>query len=113
MATSTEASYVVFTTAWSADGPRSTRRASAARERVQGHAPRFSALVLQVQAVLRNDPLSGHLFVFRGPPTREVIWHDGPEACLFTKSLERGKFIWLSVADAVTIARQSGWEVRE
>ena len=24
----------------------------------------------------------------------KVIWHDGHGACLFTKRLERGRFIW-------------------
>ncbi|WP_456835594.1 MULTISPECIES: IS66 family insertion sequence element accessory protein TnpB [unclassified Bradyrhizobium] len=35
----------------------------------------------------------------------KVIWHDGQGACLFTKRLERGKFVWPSVAgEAVTIS---------
>ncbi|WP_347882418.1 IS66 family insertion sequence element accessory protein TnpB [Bradyrhizobium sp. SSUT18] len=34
-----------------------------------------------------------------------MIWHDGQGACLFTKRLERGRFIWPSVAgEAVTIS---------
>ncbi|WP_346283319.1 IS66 family insertion sequence element accessory protein TnpB [Bradyrhizobium sp. CW4] len=67
----------------------------------------FPSLALQVQEVLRKDPLSGHLFVFRGRRSDlvKVIWHDGQGACLFTKRLERGRFIWPSVAgDAVTIS---------
>ncbi|MFK0275013.1 IS66 family insertion sequence element accessory protein TnpB [Ensifer sp. NPDC090286] len=28
----------------------------------------------------------------------KVIWHDGQDACLFTKKLERGRFIWPSAA---------------
>ncbi|WP_376707003.1 IS66 family insertion sequence element accessory protein TnpB [Bradyrhizobium agreste] len=62
---------------------------------------------LQVQEVLHKEPLSGHLFVFRGRRSDlvKVIWHDGQGACLFTKKLERGKFIWPSVAsEAVTIS---------
>jgi transposase len=41
----------------------------------------------------------------------KVIWHDGQGACLFTKRLERGRFLWPSVADgAVTIsAAQLGY----
>lgn len=50
------------------------------------------SLALQVQEVLRKDPLSGHLFVFRGRRSDlvKVIWHDGKGTCLFTKRLERG-----------------------
>ena len=53
----------------------------------------FASLSLQVQEVLRRDPLSGHLFCFRGRrgSLLKVIWHDGQEACLFTKRLERGR----------------------
>ena len=60
----------------------------------------FPSLALQVQEVLRKDPLGGHLFVFRGRSSDlvKVIWHDGQGACLFTKKLERGRFIWPSVA---------------
>jgi transposase len=47
----------------------------------------FPSLALQVQEVLRKDPLSGHLFVFRGRRSDlvKVIWHDGQGACLFAK----------------------------
>jgi len=46
-------------------------------------------------------PFSGHLFCFRGRKgdLLKVIWHDGQGACLFTKRLERGRFLWPSVAD--------------
>ncbi|MCK1562408.1 IS66 family insertion sequence element accessory protein TnpB [Bradyrhizobium sp. 173] len=67
----------------------------------------FPWLALQVQEVLRKGPLSGHLFVFRGRRSDlvKMIWHDGQGACLFTKRLERGRFIWPSVAgEAVTIS---------
>jgi transposase len=63
----------------------------------------FATLALQVQEVLRHDPLSGHLFCFRGRRGHllKVIWHDGQGACLFTKRLERGRFLWPSPADGV------------
>src|SRR5262249_1130025 len=54
-----------------------------------------------------RGPLCGHLFCFRGRrgDLLKVIWHDGQGACLFTKRLERGRFLWPSVADgAVTIS---------
>jgi transposase len=63
----------------------------------------FASLSLQVQEVLRRDPLCGHLFCFRGRRGNllKVIWHDGQGACLFTKRLERGRFLWPSPADGV------------
>jgi transposase len=63
----------------------------------------FPGLALKVQEVLRRDPLGGHLFVFRGRrgDLIKVIWHDGDGACLFTKRLEKGRFIWPSPADGV------------
>src|SRR5712675_569174 len=63
----------------------------------------FPSLALQVQEILQRDPLSGHLFCFRGRSGNllKVIWHDGQGACLFTKRLERGRFLWPSAADGV------------
>lgn len=55
------------------------------------------------QEILQRDPLSGHLFCFRGRRGNllKVIWHDGRGACLFTKRLERGRFLWPSPAEGV------------
>ena len=63
----------------------------------------FPGLSLQVQEVLKRDPLGGHLFCFRGRKGRllKVIWHDGQGAYLFVKKLERGRFLWPSPADGV------------
>ncbi len=63
----------------------------------------FAGLVLQVQEVLPRDPHGGHLFVFRGrrDDLLKVIWHDGQGACLFSKRLERGRFLWPSPADGI------------
>ena len=75
----------------------------------------FDGLALQVQEVLRLDPHGGHLFVFRGRRGGliKVLWHDGqgrPRAYaasghdpldLFSKRLERGRFIWPSPSDGV------------
>lgn len=63
----------------------------------------FASLALPVQEVLKRDPLSGHLFCFRGwrGDLLKVMWHDGQGACLFTKRLERGRFLWPSVTDGV------------
>ena len=63
----------------------------------------FAGLALQVQEVLRRDPHGGHLFVFRGRrgDLLKVIWHNGKGACLFSKRLERGRFLLPSQADGV------------
>ena len=60
----------------------------------------FPGLALLVQETLKADPHAGHLFVFRGKrgDLVKIIWHDGQGACLFSKRLERGRFIWPSVA---------------
>jgi hypothetical protein len=57
---------------WLATGPTDMRKG-------------FASLSLQVQEVLRRDPLDGHLFCFRGRSGNllKVIWHDGQGACLF------------------------------
>ncbi len=67
----------------------------------------FDSLALLVQQNLQRNPHAGDIFVFRGRrgDLAKLIWHDGQGACLFTKRLERGKFLWPSAADgAVTIS---------
>jgi transposase len=67
----------------------------------------FASLALLVQETLREDPHAGHLFVFRGKrgDLIKIIWHDGQGACLFTKRLERGRFIWPAASEGcVTIS---------
>jgi transposase len=61
----------------------------------------FPGLSLLVQEVLRQDPYGGQLFVFRGRrgDLLKIIWYDGQGSCLFTKRLERGRFVWPSPAD--------------
>ncbi len=60
----------------------------------------FNGLVALAEKVLEQDPYSGHLFVFRGRrgDLVKVIWFDGQGACLFSKRLERGRFVWPSPA---------------
>ena len=66
-----------------------------------------------VQEKLKADPFGGQLFVFRGKrgDLIKLIWHDDQGMCLFTKRLERGRFIWPpTTGDAVTIsAAQLGY----
>jgi transposase len=61
----------------------------------------FVGLSAQAETVLEADPYSGHLFVFRGRrgDLIKVIWWDGQGACLFSKRLERGRFVWPSAAN--------------
>ena len=61
----------------------------------------FDGLSVLVEKVLKADPHSGHLFVFRGRrgDLVKVIWYDGQGACLLSKRLERGRFVWPSAAD--------------
>jgi transposase len=78
-----------------------------ARDRTHRYAARLSGLALLVQETLKADPYSGHLFVFRGRrgDLIKIIWHDGQGACLFSKRLERGRFIWPKLENgAVTIS---------
>ena len=58
----------------------------------------FNGLAALAQDVLKQDPFSGHLFVFRGRrgDLLKVIWFDGQGACLYSKRLERGRFVWPS-----------------
>lgn len=60
----------------------------------------FPSLAMRVQEVLKRDAMGGGLFCFRGKrgDLLKIIWHDGQGACLFTRRLERGRFIWPSVA---------------
>ncbi len=56
----------------------------------------FASLAAQAQDILHQDPYSGHLFVYRGRrgDLCKIIWWDGQGACLFSKRLERGRFVW-------------------
>ena len=49
----------------------------------------FDGLALMVQEKLKQDPHSGHLFVFRGRRCGllKVLWHDGQGMCLFANYL--------------------------
>lgn len=56
----------------------------------------FDGLVALVQGTLREDPLSGSLFVFlnrRGTYLKGVYW-DRTGFCLFAKRLEHGRFVF-------------------
>jgi transposase len=61
----------------------------------------FDGLSAKVQGVLRQDPFSGHLFVFRGKrgDYLKALYWDGSGMCLFAKRLEKGKFVWPPLVD--------------
>ena len=56
---------------------------------------RFHVVALPA-IVLRQDPFSGHLFVFRGRKASliKIVFWGGTGFCLFTKRLEQGSFLW-------------------
>lgn len=56
----------------------------------------FDGLSMLAQSVLRQDPFSGHLFIFRGRrgDLLKILYWDGQGFCLFSKRLENGRFIW-------------------
>ncbi len=65
----------------------------------------FTGLSAVVQTTLEAEPLSGHVFVFRGRrgDLIKVLWFDGDGLCLFAKRLERGRFVWPK-ADCGTVS---------
>ena len=61
----------------------------------------FRQIALQSPAGQWRDPYSGHLFVFRGRrgDLLKIIWWDQQGACLFSKRLEKGRFVWPAAKD--------------
>ena len=65
----------------------------------------FDGLAAQVQTVLKADPFSGHLFLFRGRrgDLLKALWWDGQGLVLLAKRLEKGRFIWPTIAREGTV----------
>ena len=61
----------------------------------------FAALAAQAEQTTQQTPFSGHMFVFRGRQGDliKIIWWDGQGACLFSKRLEKGRFVWPSAKE--------------
>ena len=60
----------------------------------------FDRLAAEVRDVLHNDPLSGHIFVFknkRGDRVKLLYWDEDGFVIVY-KRLEQGTFRWPSVA---------------
>ena len=58
----------------------------------------FDGLAVMTQQVLEESPHSGALFVFRGKrgDLVKLLWYDGQGMCLFSKRMDRGRFVWPS-----------------
>ena len=56
----------------------------------------FDRLAEHVRTILAQDPLSGHLFVFRSRSGQrvKVLWWDANGYALYYKRLERGTFVF-------------------
>ena len=61
----------------------------------------FPGLSMMVQNVLKEDPFSGSVFVFRGRrgDLIKVLYWDGQGLCLYAKRLEKGRFVWPGAKD--------------
>ena len=61
----------------------------------------FNGLAAKVQKTLKDDPMSGHVFIFRSSSGSKVKlqWSTGDGLCLLTKRLENGRFAWPSASD--------------
>ncbi len=84
----------------------------------------FNRLFALTQSVLRQDPLSGHWFVFTNRQRNriKILFWDGSGLWCCAKRLERGRFSWVfadgdqacaSLRGEELIALLSGLEVRE
>ena len=76
----------------------------------------FDRLAEHVRTILTQDPMSGHLFVFRSRSSERVkiLWWDaggqastGDGYCIYYKRLERGTFVFPAAGDKQTIAIDS------
>ena len=58
---------------------------------------------LQVQQALGRDPHAGDLYASRGArgDLVRILWHDGIGMSLYTKRLEKGRFVSPTPADGV------------
>ena len=63
----------------------------------------MDGLAALVKEQLRFDPFAGTLYIFRAKRADRVkiIFWDGSGLCLFSKRLERSKFVWPRIEDGV------------
>jgi transposase len=62
----------------------------------------FDGLAAEVTTVLRQDPYSGHVFIFRSKrgDYLKILYWDGSGLCLFAKRLEQGRFVWPPIVNS-------------
>mgnify|MGYP002759439710 CR=1 FL=1 len=60
-------------------------------------------LAALVRESMGADPFSGAVYVFRARRADRIklVYFDGTGVCLFSKRLERGRFLWPSPADGI------------
>jgi len=65
----------------------------------------FTGLSATIQTALKENPFSGHVFAFRGRrgDLIKLLWWDGDGLCLFSKRLERGRFVWPQATDGTVL----------
>jgi transposase len=63
----------------------------------------FDGLAMLVQQQLGKDPFGGQLFCFRGRRAHllKILWWDGQGLVLYSKRLDRGRFVWPQAKDGV------------
>ena len=56
----------------------------------------FDGLAVMAQQALKQSPHSGAIFAFRGKrgDLVKLLWYDGQGLCLFSKRMDRGRFVW-------------------
>ncbi len=56
----------------------------------------FDGFAVLAQQVLEQSPHSGALFAFRDKrgDLVKLLWYDGQGLCLFSKRMDRGRFVW-------------------
>ena len=71
----------------------------------------FNGPAAKVQTTLKDDPMSGHVFIFRGRNGSQVklLWSTGDGLCLLTKRLERGRFAGRQPGMAKCSSHRHSW----
>ena len=56
----------------------------------------MGGLAVMAQEVMKQNPHSGAVFAFRGRrgDLVKLLWYDGQGLCLFSKRIDRGRFVW-------------------